>query len=589
MASKKHTKKSVQEPTAINSNAFFNDRNKLNDLKEAQSKQEEFIQELSDKIANYTPRLRPSKDNAVTQQKFKQQYQKEKEKNEQSEFLLKTNYVTTDRNSCLIDMKFLRKLSLKEMMVNKMHYGHYLECKTIADPFYVSGMNLLIQDSNGDIENLVIYNYETKSIDIDPKFLIPLGTRLIIKEPHLQSFGSEEDNFGIRVDSPTDIVIQSYPDSEYSNKTVEELIEEGNKSFGKSYLHDAIRFYSLAIDKSNKTNSRAFLNRSQTYLRLEKNYSAFQDAQQAAKLVKNNDKAYFRIGKSAYLLKKFEIALENYETCFKINPKNTEVEIEIKKTKERINESKTGNYNFQALYEQFFKRENLYMDIAEYKSDKTIVTDIKNKSKGVVATEFIKKGTLLLASKAASAIFHTKVDYRKKSYNTVHCSLGSYNTKNESENISNLIYKMQDDPDLASQIYSLFGGPDFSRDTLQHPKIDVKRIEAIYAFNSFQVKNSYEALQIIEMENEIKNLKDFDEEDFNEIDLSSVGFESEIYKNLAQKQVKFDNLNKQCGLWFQPAFFNHSCISNCLVNTIGDLNLFYAQRDIEKDEEITIR
>ncbi len=442
----------MTENQEINSKAYLNDKLKLKKFKEKLRTEEITNRKLADKIKSIKPYKRPNKSNSLTEQKFKQQYQKEKENHEKSEFILKTNYVTTERNSCLINISSLKSINLKDMMVNKMHYGHVLECKTIADPFYVSGMNLLIQDSNGDIENLIVYNYETKSIDIDPKFLIPIGTRLLIKEPHLQHFGLEDDNFGIRVDSPTDIVIQSYPDVD-SNKSVEELIEEGNKAFGKSYLYPAIRFYSQAIEKSNKTSSRAYLNRSQAYLRLEKNYSAFQDAQQAAKLDKNNDKAYFRIGKSAYLLRKFEIALESYETCFKLNPKNTEVEIEIKKTKERINESKTGNYNFQALYEQFFKRENLYMDIAEYKSNKTTVTDIKNKSKGVVATESIKKGTLLLASKAASAVFHTKVDYRKKSFNTVHCNLGSYNTKNESENISNLIYKMQDDPDLADQIY----------------------------------------------------------------------------------------------------------------------------------------
>ena len=54
-------------------------------------------------------------------------------------------------------------------------------------------------------------------------------------------------------------------------------------------------------------------------------------------------------------------------------------------------------------------------------------------------------------------------------------------------------------------------------------------------------------------------------------------------------QTKFDNLNKQSGFWFEPAFFNHSCLSNCLVNTCGDLILFYAQRDIQKGEELTIR
>lgn len=554
MASKKHPQKFVQQSTGVNSAAYLNDRNKLNKLKESQSKREEYIQELIEKIANSIPHQRPSKDNSLTEKKFKEDYKKAKEKYEQTEFLLETNYATSDRNSCLIDINsrafnFLRKITLKDMMVNKMHYGHALECKTIADPFYVSGMNLLIQDSNGDIENLIVYNYETKSIDIDPKFLIPIGTRLLIKEPHLQHFGLEDDNFGIRVDSPTDIVIQSYPDVD-SNKSVEELIEEGNKAFGKSYLYPAIRFYSQAIEKSNKTSSRAYLNRSQAYLRLEKNYSAFQDSQQAAKLDKNNDKAYFRIGKSAYLLRKFEIALESYETCFKLNPKNTEVEIEIKKTKERINESKTGNYNFQALYEQFFKRENLYMDIADYMSNKIMITDVKNKSKGVVATEFIKKGTLLMASKAAVAVFHNKVDYRKKSQNTVFCCEGQFNSKNETENISSLVYKMQDDPELAGEIYSLYAGPNFGRNKLSHPIIDIKRIEAIFSFNSFQIKNSYEALDVIEMEKEAMVMEGYDAEEFSDLDFPSINFKSDIYNNLTKMQIKYNNLNKQCGIWY---------------------------------------
>ena len=40
---------------------------------------------------------------------------------------------------------------------------------------------------------------------------------------------------------------------------------------------------------------------------------------------------------------------------------------------------------------------------------------------------------------------------------------------------------------------------------------------------------------------------------------------------------------------YLSAFFNHSCISNCIKKTIGDMMTFYALRDIEKGEEITIR
>jgi hypothetical protein len=81
--------------------------------------------------------------------------------------------------------------------------------------------------------------------------------------------------------------------------------------------------------------------------------------------------------------------------------------------------------------------------------------------------------------------------------------------------MSNLIYKMQDDPTLSNEIYSLYAGSQFSRDTLKHPLIDVKRIEAIYAFNSFQIKNTYETLEILELENELKKMDNYDEEEFN--------------------------------------------------------------------------
>jgi len=92
------------------------------------------------------------------------------------------------------------------------------------------------------------------------------------------------------------------------------------------------------------------------------------------------------MGKSAYLMRKFDLVLESFEACFKLNSKNSEAEAEIKKTTERVNESKTGVYNFKAIYEEIYSNNNYYMDIADYKSNKIEVIDILNKSKGVIAT-----------------------------------------------------------------------------------------------------------------------------------------------------------------------------------------------------------
>ena len=568
--------------------AYLNDKIKLKTFKEKLQIEEAYHRQLADKIKATKPYKRPERDSNLIRERFKQRAQLERGKLEENAFILKPNYICAERHSSLIsDISNLKQIFLKEMFVNQIHKGNYIQFQTIAVPFYSSGMHLLVQDQNGDIEQLIIFNYETKSYYTDPNLLIPINTRLQIKEPYLQLTGLVDDEISIRVDSPSDLIILNYDMELIKEKSTDDIIDLANKEFNTTNYHSAIRLYTAAILNSNKTSSRAYLNRSQAYIKLEKYNSAYSDAKNAVSLDMNNQKAHFRCGKAAYLMRKFNLALESYEKCLKLNPHN-QVEFELTKTRERLNESAHGSYNFKNLYEQFFKKE-FNMDIADYRSNKFIIAEIENKSKGAVSIDLIPKGALILVSKAESAVFHNKVDYRKKSYNTVYFSKNNYLTKNESENIANIIYKMEDDSEFSNKIYSLYAGDQFSRENLEHPLIDIKRIEALYAFNSFEIKNSYETLEILELENELKKYDNYDEEEFEEIDLSLINFESKRFKQLAELQVKYNNLNKQCGLWYLSSFFNHSCISNCVVNTIGDVIIFTAERDIHKNEEITIR
>ncbi len=110
----------MTENQEINSKAYLNDKLKLKKFKEKLRTEEITNRKLADKIKSIKPYKRPNKSNSLTEQKFKQQYQKEKENHEKSEFILKTNYVTTERNSCLINISSLKSINLKDMMVNKM-------------------------------------------------------------------------------------------------------------------------------------------------------------------------------------------------------------------------------------------------------------------------------------------------------------------------------------------------------------------------------------------------------------------------------------------------------------------------------------
>ena len=68
------------------------------------------------------------------------------------------------------------------------------------------------------------------------------------------------------------------------------MIEEGNSCFKKGQFHLSISMYTKANVKADYKSKRALLNRSAAYLKLERYYQAFLDAQQAAQLDQNDEK-----------------------------------------------------------------------------------------------------------------------------------------------------------------------------------------------------------------------------------------------------------------------------------------------------------
>ena len=505
-----------------------------------------YLKEHSKKLSQIKPYPRPDKDRASTLSSYKIQSKKCKDESNKSGCSMRSNFMYSKQNSCLKDINDLEPIHLKDMKVNSIHHGRYLECKTIAEPFYVAGMHLLVEDTHGDIENVCLYDYNFKSYEIDPNDLIPQGTKILIKEPNLKLFTNTKTEFGIRIDSPTDIIIREPVDQD--KLSVEQSIKDGNSQFQKQNFHLSIVSYTNAILKSNKTNVRALLNRAQAYIKLEKNYLGFKDAELAAQLEISNEKAYFRMGRAAYQMHEFDKAKSHFEKCLTLNQENKEAKLELQKSNQRLAETRTGNYDFKSLLEQYLSKETHFFDIADYRSAKMAVVDIPNKCKGVIANEFIKKGELLVVCKAISASFKLKNTenftiktdlIRKRITNNDQC-----------ENFSNIVYRMQSDPGVAKEVYSLFAGPEYERnENAKETLIDVTRISAIQRFNAFTVKNAFECVE-----------------------------------------PRSDNsFVVESGLWVFPAMLNHSCISDTVILFLGDIMILYAKRDLKKGEEITNR
>lgn len=322
------------------------------------------------------------------------------------------------------------------------------------------------------------------------------------------------------------------------NSSIEQLIQKGDLCFTQSKYDQAVSLYTEAIEQSNQKHLKAFLNRSATFIKQEKFNLAYQDAQHAAQLDAKNEIAFLRMATSAYSMRKFKEAKINYENCLLINKQNKIASKELSRTIERINELTTGNYDFEKLSTQLFQRtknrESLNVDAADYKSNQIKVTDIPNKSKGIIATQNIALGTQLVVSKAVAAVFR----------------YGQTNFVDTSEEMfANLEHKMKYDPELAEQVNSLCPGVGFEREN----NLNSDRLRGIIKTNQFNIHLNQ--FKFTEAANNFHDIYD---------------------------------INQVPGLWLLPSYFNHSCVANAGLEYLGDLLIITANKDIKANEEITL-
>jgi hypothetical protein len=178
-----------------------------------------------------------------------------------------------------------------------------------------------------------------------------------------------------------------------------------------------------------------------------------------------------------------------------------------------------------------------------------------NFKKGVIATEDIKRNTLIVASKAVSISYDIELPPNQR----VRIQDEILNTEKKPyqvQSVADLIYKAQNDPYLAQEIYKLYAGKDYPRDekTLNelhtNKIIDAGRLYAILHYNSFA-----------------SNYDDFD------------AAESDPDFLIHESAYKRDWLkNENQGLWLVPSFFNHSCLANTKMDFFADFVMIHTSK-----------
>ena len=216
-------------------------------------------------ISEKKPYKRPYKDytstmfqNMLTLKQTEQNQARSKEQTKGENAVdVRFNKITAPRHCSLKQVDELKPIVLEEMYVNKVHNGRYLLCRIVAKPFYLTGISMIVEDTNGEIENVTVYDYTT-SYDIEPSDVFPIGSTIIIKEPFMKTMISDHNNYYIRVESPSDIVFTSAEKWQQNNcidssrfdyqLSYNQLNEFGNRCFGRKEFREAIRYYNKALE-----------------------------------------------------------------------------------------------------------------------------------------------------------------------------------------------------------------------------------------------------------------------------------------------------------------------------------------------------
>jgi tetratricopeptide (TPR) repeat protein len=441
---------------------------------------------------------------------------------------------TTCHNST-IPLLGLAPITLSSMFFPKVHRGFYILCRTVTPATHDVGVNVIIEDTAGDVTPAGLYNMQVTAGS--PDHWLPQGTIFIVKEPFLKMSAAME--MLIRVESPSDVIflrpddplLRGTPWCQPTTKSFDELKAQGNAEFEKRKYEDAIHFYDLALELK-PDGSVVHSNKAQALLCLSRFFEARRSAQKA---LANEDsevnqtprlkmKALFRRGQASYGLRDWTRAIEEFENIETNYPDAHMAGPSLTRARQRVLESQTGNYQMAALAPTFghlFKH-----DVADYIGPVEIV-DIPEKGKGLIVTANVREGTLLLASKAFAI---AESDHNEHLVFDTPTLL-----------LAEVTRMLQNNPHRTSEFYQLDSGK-LSREPIPNGTVDIDRINAISEINHIIIEN--------------------------ELD----GHER--------------SSNLPCGLWILPSFINHSCTENVIRTVYGDLMIVRALRDLQKGEEI---
>ncbi|KAL4940009.1 hypothetical protein BDV06DRAFT_230691 [Aspergillus oleicola] len=475
---------------------------------------------------------------------------------------MRTSFVPPAYLPSVKPLSELKKVMLRTLTLETHHRGSYVVLRAVTPTITITGTMLLVEDENDDVMKLTLYNQEK---DLTEYGRSVEGIVMVVKEPYLKVMG--DGCHGIRVDHLSDILFLSEHDSRMPVLWGPRVIDvkmsandwktKGNDHFNKGDYGLAIEMYAKAIESSPTSNEAVAirLNRALSCLRSHRFDAALHDLDIVLAGNKTSEKGLFRKAQALYHLQRFQECFDTHNILAKEYPKNDAAKNEFKRATARLEEQKTGRYDFKWMQLEAKKLLPPLLDHATYVGP-VAVKQTRASGRGLFTTVAVKAGDLLFCEKAFAHAFNDKLSHGVSTLVNMETNKATIGT--QANLITLIAHKMHNNSSLAAAFTDLHHGsykPVNVSEVDGKPIVDTFFIECIMSLNSFGCPRSTRASHLDAMTNNSNA-------DTNEVLNSS-------------------------GIWCLASYINHSCDSNAYRSFIGDIMIVRASRDLPANTEIT--
>jgi hypothetical protein len=303
-------------------------------------------------------------------------------------------------------------------------------------------------------------------------------------------------------------------------------------------------------------------------------------------------KALVRKAFALYRLRRWQDAKEMFCLAGQLYPASESAKAGVRKCLQRQSEARSGHYDFDGLFQAATSRTSrTLLDAADYVGPVRLGMT-ERAGRGLVATEDIKAGDLIMVNKAILTVSRKFTGHRYAMTTMSGFDIAGRPVPSGTESIPHhdgpiytlfkrgLTYHNYHRPELAKYFGNLYGGEAYPMtsesndirlpviDESEKIAVDFGRTRAISYYNTFGVSHS-------------------DLTDPNDDQVPQGYVQSPI-----RSYCRFPKLTKALDtrviIHNSICFLNHACLPNCTMVTVGDLASIRANCNIEKNAMLTL-